>query len=331
MKTKIVFFSLLIIALLTSCLKDGIELNKEQECSNILTFKNVEEFNNELTNVLKLSNEEKIKWEQQKGFKSFGVAAEKFYKTINPDEFNSADEVKAFVRKNSKYIQFVDEGGEISVETKFYNEPLRFFINYESIFQVGERVYKVLENGVVATSLQNLEKLKAIDNSNLYQIEEDSDLSFLNNENMKSIETTCSGNSGGGYCASEPLTIDYGSYKKTYRTTIEIRPKHWDDYYSGTVAASWYYARCQVRRLGIWFGHETSIYINVTAQLDYWHRLYGQTIVPANETYVEEAMSLERYKGFIASDLTAYDPSEHYNSFNIHANINIGADSEVSF
>jgi hypothetical protein len=337
MKRKNLIYAILItvMAFFTSCEKEILKMEQDQKCSNILTFKNIEEFNTELNNVLKLNTEEKTKWEQQKGFKSFGVAAEKFYETINPDEFKDVEEVKEFVSQNAKYIQLINEDGEYSVEIRFYDEPLRFFINEENIFQIGERAYKVFEKGMISTSVRNMNKLKVIEEINFEQFKNDPDLIFniCNEQDYKSVSSDCSdptyGNEGGGYdesCVIQP-------YNKKYRTNTEIRPKHWDDYVYGSIAASWYRVECQVKTLGFWWLHSTTISSEVTAQLVYTDRVHGLTTVNTSDSYTGSSISyIERYSGFISDILTGWDPEPYFNSYNVWGSMaDPGAESSVIY
>ena len=76
MKSKILIFVTIIFVtiFIYSCEKEENNL-LNNDCSNMLYFTDVNELINELLNVLPLSTEEKIKWEQQKGFKSFLVSS----------------------------------------------------------------------------------------------------------------------------------------------------------------------------------------------------------------------------------------------------------------
>lgn len=314
MKTKILFFSLLIIAFLTSCQKDGIELAQDQKCSNILTFNSVEEFNNELNNVLKLSIEEKTKWEQQKGFKSWGLSSEKFYETINPESFKDLNEVKEFVKKNSNYIQLIQEEGEYSVEIKYYNNPLRFFMNEDNLLQIGDRAYKILEKGMVSSSIQNLNKLNEIDEISFDQFKDDPDL-YYSKKNKQTMKSTS--------CNPGDSEIGDKTYFRTsyYRTCIEIRPEYYD-MYGGTLASSHYNARSQIRTLGIWWGHNSTITANVTAELVYWDAIQNRlTTVSTHDEYSSptHVMRIDRYSEYICSYLTGYDPNPYFNNFECYA------------
>jgi hypothetical protein len=307
---KYLFLLLVAVAtILASCTKTEEEALQTKDCEDVLCFNNFAEFENELKSVLTLNTEEKVKWEQQRGFKSLGVAAEKFYDTIEPDAFKSLDEVKAFVEKNRKVIQLVVKNGEYSVVPIYSNNPLRFFINEEGLFLIGNEAYKVLGNGMFSTAIQNVDKLKIIDEENKNSFMNDQDLKYstLIGENLKS--TSCS---NGG--SDESLPITTGS--KTYRTTINIWPTYFDDY-QGSIAASFYSAGCQVRTLGIWWNHKTTVYTNVSTQLVYTDMANGLTIVNTSDTYTSPTLvySVDRFAGYISSILTGYDPNPYFNSY----------------
>jgi len=275
----------------------------------MLYFTDVNELINELLNVLPLSTEEKIKWEQQKGFKSLGLASEIFYETINPDDFKNIDEVKQFIAKNSNYIELVLENGEYSVETKFHNNPLRFFMNSDNMYQIGDRCFKVLEKGIVSASIQNQEKLKNIDDNSFAQFMDDTDFHFSKSAepSLKSTSSVCA---NGGSGVSEPFG--------RYRTKIKIWPDYFDDYFYGSIAASFYKAECQIKTLGIWWAHQTTLYTSVNTQMVYWDATINRTrTVNTSDNYSSPSLesSVERFSGFISWSLTGLDPNPYFNSY----------------
>ena len=107
--------------------------------------------------------------------------------------------------------------------------------------------------------------------------------------------------------------------------SIEIKADHWDDYYSGSIAASWYKVKCQVKRLGIWWGHSTTINSEVTAQLVYIDRVHGYTTVNTSDDYTASSVKyIERYSGFISDVLTGWDPEPYFNKYYARGTITDG-------
>ena len=82
-------------------------------CEEMLYFEDVNEMSQELNAVLEMTHEERLAWQEKKGFKSFGVIADELYQSIDMDKFKSVDEIKAFVEKNSDYLQLIEKDGDI--------------------------------------------------------------------------------------------------------------------------------------------------------------------------------------------------------------------------
>lgn len=77
-----------------------------------------------------MTKEERSAWENEKGFKSFGTICDEFYETIEPENFKSLDEIKAFVDKNSDKIEFyTSSDGETYCVTKDFKNPIKYLIN----------------------------------------------------------------------------------------------------------------------------------------------------------------------------------------------------------
>jgi hypothetical protein len=130
MKTKILFFCLIIFALFISCQDNEDELIRNQEYGNMLYFETIEDCISELNKVLGMNEQERIQWETSKDFKSLGLESEKFYANINPKKFKSAEEIMKYVEKNSDFLQLVEDGnGQYELDTRLSETPFRFLAN----------------------------------------------------------------------------------------------------------------------------------------------------------------------------------------------------------
>jgi len=113
----------------------------------MLYFKSDEELFAELESINKMNDEEKSEWEKSKGFEPFGLTADKFYQSIDPSRFRSIDEVKKFVKDNSKYLQLVEEeNGELVLETVLGGSPFRYLANDDGIILVDNFLLKIYDN-----------------------------------------------------------------------------------------------------------------------------------------------------------------------------------------
>lgn len=167
---KYVFSVLLIIFTFTSCDKNDISIDesKTTETKDILAFSTMADFEKTLTKVNAMTKEERLSWEKEQGFKSFGTICDEFYETINPKTFKSIDEVEAFVAKNSdKIVLYTNSDGEMYCEPKNYNGLYRNIVGKFEMFIIGNKVYKVIGEELVSTDIENIDKLKRYNDMSL--------------------------------------------------------------------------------------------------------------------------------------------------------------------
>jgi hypothetical protein len=307
-----------------------LEVEKESECPNMLYFETFEEFDKELQHVITLGINEKAKWAEQKGFNSLGVEAEKFLDNVDPENFKNIDEIKNFIEQHNNYIQLIEEDGEYSVQTIYYNTPLRFFMNEEGIFQVGKYVFKVFDKAEVTTSIQNLDKLKEINENNFEQFKEDTDIciNMVSKPKLKTviIETDCTNGSSG---TSQRIKTG----KKYYRTKLLIVPESHDYHLIGrSIARLRYKIECQVLSIG-WWPHKTTLRAEIQAEV-----VYTKDGVPGTFTmhpdinYVSE--KLKSYYEAMAYNITSisygYDSGAYLTEYYArgHTDAGVGENGE---
>lgn len=161
MKTKIVLASLLMAASISSCQKEAIDSVVKEKCNEILYFESEQEFIAELEIIQNKSKEELIEWERENGFISIELEAEKIYSNIDPNEFETIDQLKEFVNRNNEYLQLIEEeNGEYTLETKYYNILYKYFLNQDRIFQVGDKMYKAYSECLISVDESKVEELK---------------------------------------------------------------------------------------------------------------------------------------------------------------------------
>ena len=155
------------ILLSTSCQKDEQfapdKLNNELSEPKMLKFDNIDHYNASLKEVLAMSSGELRIWEESHNFKSLGRSAEEFYQNIDPESFKTIGELKDFVKSNSNFLMLIkDETGEYTLETTLYNIPERYFINRNKMYQIDDKVYKIVGTTVIATNIENIDELKLV-------------------------------------------------------------------------------------------------------------------------------------------------------------------------
>lgn len=210
------------ISLFHSCTKDETNQLKLAE-REMVTFQNIEEYNAVLNSVLSMSREERKVYEESRGYKSLGRQIDEFYDEIDFDKFESIEELKAFAASNDFILLIEDEDGEIILEKTLSTNPLRYFINSDRLFRMGDIVYKVFEDGTASTHINNLHKLIHDNSFSVHSIPEDVQITISpikRNLNLKDATYNCG---------------NYKYYAKNsncggYRVGIEIEIIVWNDY-----------------------------------------------------------------------------------------------------
>jgi hypothetical protein len=181
----IMIMSLLTAILISGCEKDSIFGKKN---SDILKFESNDDFLKASNLNRSMSHEERSSWEKANGFASFGSKCDELYFSINPEKFQTQEELFAFVEKNSDYLQLIeDETGEWTLETKLHVNPMRYFANEKMIFQIGDDVVKVFETSSVKTQMNNVDELIQLSSSNFDEYEESGRFSLFNQVDPMSV------------------------------------------------------------------------------------------------------------------------------------------------
>ncbi|MHB9140337.1 MAG: hypothetical protein ACYC25_00490 [Paludibacter sp.] len=184
--TKYVFAVLAITFALTSCSNNEDALATVQNSKqDILTFKNNEEFQSTLQQVIMLNDSELIEWENSKGFKSFGITCDEFYASIDLKEFKSLDDVKNYVSIHSDLLEiYQNETGDNFLEVQEFKNPSRYLMNTSRMYIIGDLVYKQYDDGIATTNIANISKLKNTKDINL--LINDNLVTIFSNKNFNS-------------------------------------------------------------------------------------------------------------------------------------------------
>lgn len=158
-----------------------------------------------------MGREERKNYEESKGYMSFGRQCDEFYAKVDFDAFESIEEIKAFAASND-FIQLIeDENGEIILEKTLSANRDRYFINSDRLFQIGDFIYKIFEDGTASTHVDNLHKLVQNKSFSVYSIPEDTEITVTHfnpnrsTPNLKDATYNC-GNSDIFY---SPDNLDY--------------------------------------------------------------------------------------------------------------------------
>jgi len=235
-----------------SCEKNDLSYDVS-ESDAILHFDSMKEMRIEASKLLKLSIEEKEQWTKEKGFISFGIEADKFYESIDPEEFENIIEIKSYV-DNSKYLEIVEgEKGELYVETKNSNSPFRYFMNKDGVFSVGDKAIRLLCNQMVIGCIDNIERLKQYDDITIFDALEEFEVIMPENSLTKSISASC------------PLEVDEDEQVlhtdgKWYRVRLQAwNEDNYSSWHRENTAETYYQVTSYKKTLGVWFKYTNNI------------------------------------------------------------------------
>ena len=209
----------------------------------------------ELSKVIKMTSEEKIDWASKKGFSSFGANAEKFYESIDPEQFKSKEEMINFVN-NSKYLELItDIDGFECVQIKTTKSKYRYFLNDDNVFLVGDKAIKVIDEDIITTHINNLNELKKIKSAEKIIDHANFELFPKEKTLLKSAFPGC----GLGATDNDRTVTVNG---RTYRIKLEIWVE--DNYRWGeNYAETFYKIISQRTTLGIFWNYQNYITYNV--------------------------------------------------------------------
>lgn len=276
MKTKYYSFAVTLLLLFTfsSCKKeqaDTVSHNYGNMSTKILTFKNIEEYSSSLKEVLSFTDSQRKVWEEARNFKSYGRTCDEVYQSIHPENLISIDDFKKVVASNNKYLVLIeDSNGELYLETKLGRSANRYFLNENQMFQIGNTLYKVLDNIIISGSEAKIEVIKAINETNLHILATKHSLNLSKPiSNLKDAQYNCGTEAD-----------DYES-SGNERTHMWIDVQEIDHYSGGTPLATQLYCTYTIRpykrTLGIWYWCTRTVSCNLKVAVDYCTWSYPPT------------------------------------------------------
>lgn len=272
--------NLIVLLLFTLLIINGCNEKEEMPIQQLndnkmLVFNSPQEMDTLIKKTSHMQLEELIAYEDAKGYKSFGRLCEEFYSTIVPENFKSMEEILRFVEENSNYLQIeVDEDGETSIMPKNFHSTEKFIMNENKMYQIGNRVYRVFDNGVVSTSLENSQNLTNIKEENILSYQSDGRYLYTFNAsviNCKSGLAAC-GNAASDFHANGSERVVIKIWATSVRTTDPLGNPF------NSFLAFKYEAYAQKRTLGIWFGCSRTINARFDATVTFGGRYFPFTL-----------------------------------------------------
>lgn len=224
--------------------------------NNRLVFSSMEIFRATLGEISELDDQSFINWQNQFGFKSFKTICDKAYDRVLSSSYATQEELLDEVSRNKDYM-YIDEpeSGELVLETLDKGLLFSSLIAADRTFQIESIVYKVLEGEVFFTSIENLEILQLIDETNCESYREYEEIS-----SYKEIEMFESAKKGSTCFICD---IDGTHTNESAKRRVYLRISALPSYY---YSSPYYYVDVQFNSksisykkvLGIWVKYKTT-------------------------------------------------------------------------
>lgn len=151
---------------LVSCDKEEVSITDNTKVTEqeILTFATQEEFELTLAKVNAMTKEERLLWEKEQGFKSFGTICDEFYESIDFESLKSIDMLKTM--DTNKLIKIYSFEKETIIEPIEIDAKERFLMNKNKMYIVSNMVFKIVDSKQISTSISHIEALSEINSFN---------------------------------------------------------------------------------------------------------------------------------------------------------------------
>ncbi len=152
---EILFVTLFSVLLFCGCGQQELEeinYNIEQKSARIdngLTLKDIPKYSSmsDLYEVVYLNNEERSKFEKEKGYKSFHTKSSEIYDSFDFPNAKSVEEIEKFVAENAQYVEiFTNEAGEREFLPKLFYNPIKYVISESGEFYLNNKKYSISED-----------------------------------------------------------------------------------------------------------------------------------------------------------------------------------------
>jgi hypothetical protein len=191
MKRIVLLFPLLGL-LLFSCEKEGdLRTDSIQERSlsieDVPNYADFDELNIKLDELNSMGEDERRIYEASVGTKSLLTLTYEVYEDLEYDSLGSIDELNAYISQNSNLIELRTVGeNDTECYPIFSDNPYSVVANEDRLFSVGDMVFKVFDDGLVATKAENFNDLVALAGTSVLGVPDDEEflISLFNSEDF---------------------------------------------------------------------------------------------------------------------------------------------------
>lgn len=203
-------------------------------------------------------------------FTSYGSYMDSIYYSLNIEHrFKTIEEITKFVNENDSLFQLIlCDDGYYMFETYLFDHPFRDVANKNGLFQVNDSIYRIIPDGLISSSLNNIEELKTI-NINTCK-SESSNYKLITFKTEQQCERATTFGCG---CPSPPFStpketeaFNASQDNKIYvKLTFYYNPHQ--ENYNFDIGAT-FFAK-PYKRTVFWFGCFRTIYVEFDANVHY--------------------------------------------------------------
>jgi hypothetical protein len=157
-----------IIFIFVSCDKEELSMDTSQTIkeTDILTFATLEDFEKTLEKVNSMTKEERLAWEKENNFSSFGTISEQYYEILKLNDYKTIDQLKN--NSDEKLINIYKEAGDFYIEPSEFSSRYKYVMNKDKMYIISNRVFKIIDSKPYSANLTEYKMLKSIENVNDY-------------------------------------------------------------------------------------------------------------------------------------------------------------------
>ena len=162
------------VVIFSGCKKDGTNLNVHKNAANIRTFATIDDLFKEVDLINQMDETHLQAYEQSLNFLSFGRQMDDLYQSLIDDlgitnqlkegfDVNDVGDsasivgsIKSYVTGYSQYFQIEEDNGELYFTSLLEDNFFRYVINQDQMVVVDNRLWKILENGIVDAPLDTV-------------------------------------------------------------------------------------------------------------------------------------------------------------------------------
>jgi|GEM_PF-4036824 len=157
---------IILLGVITLGCQKEVDPVTDLDTNSIPAYSSFQDIMNQVQVVKTMSTQEISNLETTYGYKSFASRCDEIYDQLRNTVFSSQEEMIEAILKYPEYLELRETDSELEVVPVLGNSAFRYIMNENRMFRVENKVFKVFEDGVLATEISNINSLKSIKDLN---------------------------------------------------------------------------------------------------------------------------------------------------------------------